>query len=229
MNNNRKVIERLFFGVDFKILNQCVDEKIKFIKYEIIILLLTALSTWVAIKFFRYDIWGILYGVVVLFSYKMYLSNLYISLVGDSNWFYNWIFSTLLAMSTASMFLDNRHLLRYMDYPSSILIIVAVLIIFYLPVRFRKNKDSQYAKLLLATAEAEQESAKQTVCNELSQEAQTIDVQAELNKKVDELYINTLAKEIAQSRIRVAKAALEKWEEQQKELINQDINKYIIS
>lgn len=44
MSNFRKTLENLWWGADLHILNQCVDEKIKFIRDEVLIWVISILN-----------------------------------------------------------------------------------------------------------------------------------------------------------------------------------------
>ena len=91
--NSMKVIQRLLWGVDFRILNQCVDEKVRFIKYELFILILSALSVYAFMSFANNvrignnDVLATIIGLAVFVTYKLYLSNLHTTLTNKNNAF----------------------------------------------------------------------------------------------------------------------------------------------
>lgn len=241
MSNTKKVVQRLFWGVDFKLLNQCVDEKVRFIKYEFIILLLAGYTGWSYMQFgtrIRTSYVApvaIILAIFVFFTYKMYLSNLHNKLTSHVNGLGQWIVSTLFAIGTAyftiegvlNIDIDNR--ITISEIVLSIMTIMVAMGLYYLPVRLKKDSDSLYAKLLLKTVEEEKTCAEVSMVEDLRQETHKHKAQVELNRKADAITSDLIANEIAQARLRVAKAALEKWEEQQRELINRDIDQYIKS
>lgn len=240
MSNTRKVIERLFWGVDFKLLNQCVDEKVRFIKYEVLILIITSISAYSIFSYtkdLRLNTTAstITAIIVVFFTYKMYLSNLHNKLMGHCNGFLQWLITTLFAIITACGIITSIANIRIDTSIGTKDVIVMVvtttlsLILFYIPVRFNADNNSQYAKLLKKTLDEENSWAELAINDELQQKTQRRKAQSELNKKVEKLSTDMIATEIAKARTRVAKAALEKWEAKQKELINQDIEHYIKS
>lgn len=240
-SNAKKVVQRLFWGVDFKLLNQCVDEKVIFVKYELVIIILAVYTGWSYFQFgyhvrtFYVAPIAIILTIFVFLTYKMYLSNMYKKLTSHVNGFGQWLVSTVFAIGTAyftiegvlNIDIDSR--ISTSEIVLSTMTVIVALPLYYLPVRFEKNTDSLYAKLLLKIIEEEKKRAETFVREDLRQETQKYEVQIELNRKADAISSDLIADEIAQTRLRVAKVALEKWEEQQRELINRDIEKYIKS
>ena len=237
--NSMKVIQRLLWGVDFRILNQCVDEKVRFIKYELFILILSALSVYAFmsvannVRIGNNDVLATIIGLAVFVTYKLYLSNLHTTLTNKNNAFIQWLVATLFALGVAyccvvgvfNVSIDQN--MSITDIITTGIVAIVSLVMFYTPVRFNEAMDSQYAKLLKMTLEEEKKWAELAVNNTLQQETQRHHVQSDLNNKAEQLSIDMIAREIANARTRVAKEALAKWEEQQKKLIQSNVENYI--
>lgn len=234
-----KVIQRLFYGVDFNILNQCVDEKVRFIKYEMLILVLTGLSCWSFSVFAReervhnYGLWTTLLGVMIFATYKLYLSNLHLALTGKKNGFVQWLVATLFALGNAYCFITgvfNISLWQSIGVSQIVmagLVLILSLVFYYLPVRFHERQDGQYAKMLNMTLREEAKWAELAIADTLKQETLRRKMQSELNNQVEQLSSDMVAHEIANARTRVAKEALAKWEAKQKEIIKNNPEIYI--
>lgn len=234
-----KVIQRLFCGVDFNILNQCIDEKVRYIKYEVLISALTGLSCYSFFMFAQnklinhYGLWTTLLGILIFATYKFYLSNLHITLTDKKNGFVQWLIATIFALGNAYCFITgvfNISLWYYLNVSQIIMIGISVilsLVFYYIPVRFNEKEDSQYAKMLKMTLQEEATWAELAIENALKQETLRCKTQSKLNNQVEQLSSDTIAHEIANARIRVAKEILAQWEAKQKEIIKNNPETYI--
>ena len=77
----------------------------------------------------------------------------------------------------------------------------------------KQQQEQQQAELQVATK------------GELKLQAER--AKAEIQKKAQKEYIDALSHEISDTRLRVAKAALEKWEQEQKKRVEAHIEEYI--
>ncbi len=228
-----KVMQRLFFGVDFKILDLCIDEKVKFIKKEIFIALITVFSSLI-FSAFAHDmrlknpvLISSLIGVLVFLSYQFYLSNYNFAITHKNHGFLKWLLSTSYAVGTSYCFirvLPGLHSLVVL-----IIVFVVISILFYIPVRFDVNNDSLYVKLYRDTIKMERLFAEQKVNEFLTSEMQRQKTQIDINEKADKLTTDMIAQEIAKTRTRLAKEVLNEWEKEQRDKIKEDVKSYIIS
>ena len=108
----------------------------------------------------------------------------------------------------------------------SIVVILVFFACFY-PVRFSVNKNSLYSKLYNQYVESNQLQAEIKVKKQINELEQNARIQEKINVAVEKEYIKRLSNEIVETRMRIAKLALEKWEKEQKQKIDADIEDYI--
>ena len=234
-----KVIQRLFFGVDFNILNQCIDEKVRYIKYEVLISALTGLFCLSFSMFAQeeqikhYGLWSALLGILIFATYKIYLSNLHIALTGKKNGMVQWLVATIFALGNAYCFIIGAFNISLWQYISGFqiimvgMIVILSLVLYYLPVRFNEEEDSLYAKMLNTTLQEEAIWAESVITDALKQETRRRQTQSKLNNQVEKLDSDMIAHEIANARVRIAKEILAQWEAKQKENIRNNPEAFI--
>lgn len=238
MNNIKEFIRLLgsvFCGADLFILNLCNEDKVDFIKKELGIFVVTGLTICATLGTHYYLLWSIL----VLLLYKMFLSNLNLISKGDGSYaFLKWLISTILAIGIITALIERRVIVfrfyiysfDYYDILNVILnmiIIACVLIFCYYPVRFNMNRASLYAQLYDQYLVSEQNKVEINLKEKLERQEHAKNIQDIVNKQVESEYIKRISSEIIESQMRVAKFVLEKWEKEQKQKIESNIENYI--
>ena len=228
-----RILSSIFFGADLFILSQCEEDKIKFIKYELGIIFVTIMTFLYTQYITQY--WFVC-GMAVLFIYKLFLSNLNIVSRGEKSYMiikilFSFIFS-ILSSGIIIDLLDSVGIigLHYVNVYEGITIGVVIVVVFFAtfyPVRFEVNKNSLYAKLYNQYIEANQSQAEFNVKKQINELEQNARIQEKINVAVEKEYIKRLSNEIVETRMRIAKLALEKWEKEQKQKIDTDIENYI--
>jgi uncharacterized membrane protein YvbJ len=167
-----------------------------------------------------------------MFLYKWFLSNLNLVAKGDTYGFLKWLLGTLIALILAFVFCDyelNIHWIgmSLFDVITVFIILAVLLFLCYAPIRFESKKDSLYAKLVAMEKQQEQQQAELQVATKGELKLQAERAKAEIQKKAQKEYIDALSHEISDTRLRVAKAALDKWEQEQKKRVEAHIEEYI--
>lgn len=236
MSNFRKTLENLWWGADLHILNQCVDEKIKFIRDEVLIWVISILN---GVAFDSMGASGFLGWLIAFVIYKWFLSNLYLTL--HKSWgFLKLIISTTIAVSITygiselfgwnilnSLIADD---MAYIDDISGIIVtgivFIVSIVLCYSPVRFLAP-DSLYAKLSDLDKKQDELCAETIIKEESLIKTNQTRAKIEILKAAEKEYSSELAHQIAQSRLRVAMAALRQWEVEQIKEIDSNTNVYI--
>ena len=107
-----------------------------------------------------------------------------------------------------------------------VVVIVVFLVVFY-PVRFEVDKNSLYAKLYNQYIEANQSQAEIKVKKQINELEQNARIQEKINVTVEKEYVKRLSNEIVEARMRIAKLAIEKWEKEQLQKIETNVEDYI--
>lgn len=226
----KKTFDTLYWGADLSLLRKCLDERARFIRYEILILILSGITMYIT------DIvahgYGFVIGLLVMFLYKWFLSNLNLAAKGETYGFLKWLLGTLIALILAFVFCNyelNIHWtnMDLFDAIAVFVVLVVLLFLCYAPIRFESKKDSLYAKLVVMEQQQEQQQAELQVATKGELKLQAERAKAEIQKKAQKEYIDALSHEISDTRLRVAKAALDKWEQEQKKRLEAHIEEYI--
>ena len=226
----KKTFDTLYWGADLSLLRKCLDERVRFIRYEILILILAGITMYITDIVARG--YGLVIGLMVMFLYKWFLSNLNLVAKGEKYGFLKWLLGTLIALILAFVFCDyelNIHWIgmSLFDVITVFIILAALLFLCYAPIRFESKKDSLYAKLVAMEQQQEQQQAELQVATKGELKLQAERAKAEIQKKAQKEYIDALSHEISDTRLRVAKAALDKWEQEQKKRVEAHIEEYI--
>ena len=226
----KKTFDTLYWGADLSLLRKCLDERVRFIRYEILILILSGITMYITDIVARG--YGIVIGLLVMFLYKWFLSNLNLAAKGDTYGFLKWLLGTLIALILAFVFCEyelNIHWISMslFDVITVFIILAVLLFLSYAPIRFESKKDSLYAKLVAMEQQQEQQQAELQVATKGELKLQAERAKAEIQKKAQKEYIDALSHEISDTRLRVAKAALDKWEQEQKKRVEAHIEEYI--
>ncbi len=239
-SNFRRTFEDLYWGADLHLLNLCVEEKSRFIRHEIGIILMSVLFSVVLIQNGIPRTGSTYVGIAIFLLYKMYLSNLNIVAKGDTQAGLKFLIGLLLACTLtycAGIYFRLTFpwvAVETMDCIYIVLIFAVSIMLCFSPIRMSSAADTQYGKML--ASEREKESAlaetilstnnikKEDAIKTIKENAKT---KEEILKAADKEYAATMAHEIAQARIRLAEFALQKWEDEQHKQIEQDIEHYI--
>jgi uncharacterized protein YacL len=226
----KKTFDTLYWGADLSLLRKCLDERSRFIRYEILILILSGITMYITNIVARG--YGFVIGLLVMFLYKWFLSNLNLVAKGETYGFLKWLLGTLIALILAFVFCDyelNIHWISMslFDVITVFIILAVLLFLCYAPIRFESKKDSLYAKLIAMEQQQEQLQAELQVATKGELKLQAERAKTEIQKKAQKEYIDALSHEISDTRLRVAKAALEKWEQEQKKRVEAHIEEYI--
>ena len=100
----KKTFDTLYWGADLSLLRKCLDERVRFIRYEILILILSGITMYITDIVARG--YGFVIGLLVMFLYKWFLSNLNLVAKGDTYGFLKWLLGTLIALILAFVFCD---------------------------------------------------------------------------------------------------------------------------
>ena len=241
-----KMVTTILCGADMSILRLCPEDKIDYIKKEFVIFTIVGITIYTT----QTTSYWFLYGVSVLLLYKLFLSNLNLISIGNKSYsFLKRIISSILIIGLIfSLIKEKFDILAYTIYSfvyidvedyydgilNSMLIILIIICAFaicYYPVRFKLNKDTLYAKTYKQYLNIERIKAEEKINDKLNKQTQQDEIQKNINKQIEQEvekeYINKLTTEIIDTRMRVAKLALAKWEEEQKKKVNENIDEYI--
>lgn len=238
MSNFKKAFEYFYWGADLHLLNQCIEEKARFIRNELCITLISILFCF--ILFPNIHIAGLLVGIGIFLLYKMYLSNLNMVAIGNVHAGLKFLLGIVLGCVLIYFAVESfplcwpweRAIVKDTIY--ILLIFSASMILCFVPIRMSSAKDTVYGKLFaternneIAIAKAElsaNNANKEDTIKTINERAK---VKEEILKTADKEYIETMAHEIAMARIHLATFALQKWEEKQHQQIERDVEKYI--
>lgn len=239
-SNFRKTFEDIYWGADLHLLNLCVEEKSRFIRHEIGIILISILFSVVLTQNGIPRTGSILVGIAIFLLYKMYLSNLNLVAKGDTQAGLKYLIGLLLACTLtycAGIYFRLTFpwfAIETMDCIYIGLIFVSSLILCFFPIQMSSAANTQYGKMLASEREKESAMAetihsanniqKEDAIKTIKENAKT---KEEILKAADKEYVTTMAHEIAQARIRLAEFALQRWEDEQHKQIEQDIKHYI--
>lgn len=245
-SNFRRTFEDFYWGADLHLLNLCVEEKSRFIRHEIGIILISILFSVVLIQNRIPKTGSILVGIAIFLLYKMYLSNLNIVAKGDTQAGLKFLIGLLLACTLtycAGIYfrltfpwvaVETMGYVETMDCIYTVLIFAVSIMLCFFPIRMSSSADTQYGKMLASERKKESAMAETILsANNIKKEniIKTIEenakIKEEILKAADKEYVATMAHEIAQARIRLAEFALQKWEKEQHKQIEQDIEHYI--
>lgn len=220
-------LSELYWGADFHLLKFDKIETSRFIRYEVIIILLSYLTFLSTNK-------SILCGIVVFFTYKWFLSNLNLIITTNNTKKYiKLILSITIGIGiSCGLFIQTgaNSLWNGFDIDSLILLIVIlvmVLFLCYIPIRFTPPTDGIYAKLFRERTMQDESNAKLIQQSEFEAQKEQINQRLMYDKQQKATFVEQMNKEILQTRIRLAKEVLAKWEESQKKTIEQNWQKYI--
>ena len=228
-----RILSSIFFGADLFILSQCEEDKIKFIKYELGIIFVT-IMTFLYTKYIT-QYWFVC-GIAVLLIYKLFLSNLNIVSRGENSYVViKFLFPIIFSVLSAGIIIDLLDSLgiiglHYINVYEGITIGVVVIVVFFVvfyPVRFEVDKNSLYAKLYNQYIEANQSQAEIKVKKQINELEQNARIQEKINVTVEKEYVKRLSNEIVEARMRIAKLAIEKWEKEQLQKIEINVEDYI--
>lgn len=232
----RKTFDALYWGADMRLLRKCLDDRTRFIRYEILIVVLSGITIYVTEAIARG--YGLAAGLVVFFLYKWFLSNLNLVIEGETYSFLKWLISTILALALTYVFCDNYldvvesiywNAFEPIDIISAFVILLIALFLCYAPVRFTSAKETLYAKLVDLECKQERMQAELQVSSEGDMKLEAERAKIEIQKRAQKEYIASLSQEIASTRLRVAKVALEKWEKEQIKNVETNLDEYIKS
>lgn len=226
----RKTFDNFYWGADLKLLKMCSDSLVRFVKYELLIILIAGLVMFVTNNVARG--YGYFVGIIVFFIYKWFLSNLNLTIRGESYGFLKFLIGIIIALGIAYAFctkvlnisLGNMNIVNIISV--SVVLIITIVICF-VPIRFEASRDSLYKNLLNLERQQEQKQAEIRISTKVDLKLQAEKAKAEIQKKAQKEYLEALTHEIANTRLRVAKVALEKWENEQKKRVETNIEEYI--
>lgn len=226
--NFLSTISSLYWGANLDLLKYCREDRRKFIRIEILIIIISIFS----FIMFNHVWYAMLMSLCIFASYKWFLSSLDFSL-SEKQWgFLKFVVGTINAAVIWLYTLEYFHIHRIKSNSDLGLILFIGLIIYILcllPIRFKKNVNSQYAKLYKEQIKNDEQLAEKYVkiVNEAKQ--QRINDLVEIQRKSYQDYYTAVSSEILAARVRLAKIALAKWEEEQKKKIDSDLEDFIKS
>lgn len=209
-----KTLYEIFFGADLNILSKCHKEKVQFVKIEILIIVVSLVSAFL--------LNNVVYGIVVFALYRWFLSNLNIAISDKQYGFLKWLLGTCIALYIA-LFVSTNNLVEF------IVVFVPTVMLFYAPIRFKSQSDSLYAKLYKEDLDSRNNQAEDYMREKHDAVLDREDMNREIEELSNEKYVEEISNEIAQARLRLAKMALAKWEEEQKKKIESNLEDYIKS
>lgn len=225
-------LSELYWGADFYLLKFDRIERSRFIRYEVMIILLSCL-TFLSAKAFLSTVNSVLCGLVVFCIYKWFLSNLnLITTAGNTNKFYRTLLCTSMWISVSYGLFKQTNLYfpwEIFDIESlivGVVILIVVLFSCYAPARF-SPVDGIYTKLLRDRIKQDESNAKLIQQSEFEAQKEQINRRLIYEKQQNTYFDEQLNKEVLQTRIRLAKEVLAKWEEEQKKNIEQNWKQYI--
>lgn len=228
----KKTFDALYWGADIRLLRKCLDERTRFIRYEILIVVLSGITIYVTEAIARG--YGLAAGLVVFFLYKWFLSNLNLVIEGETYNFLKWLISTILALVLTYVFCYYDlniffNSLDLLDIIGVFIVLSITLFLCYAPVRFTSAKETLYAKLVDLERKQERLQAELQVSSEGDMKLEVERAKIEIQKRAQKEYIASLSQEIASTRLRVAKVALDKWEKEQIKKVETNLDEYIKS
>ena len=228
----KKTFDALYWGADIRLLRKCLDERTRFIRYEILIVVLSGITIYVTEAIARG--YGLAAGLVVFFLYKWFLSNLNLVIEGETYNFLKWLISTILALVLTYVFCYYDlniffNSLDLLDIIGVFIVLSVTLFLCYAPVRFTSAKETLYAKLVDLERKQERLQAELQVSSEGDMKLEAERAKIEIQKRAQKEYIASLSQEIASTRLRVAKVALDKWEKEQIKKVETNLDEYIKS
>ena len=228
----KKTFDALYWGADIRLLRKCLDERTRFIRYEILIVVLSGITIYVTEAIARG--YGLAAGLVVFFLYKWFLSNLNLVIEGETYNFLKWLISTILALALTYVFCYYDlniffNSLDLLDIVGVFIVLSITLFLCYAPVRFTSAKETLYAKLVDLERKQERLQAELQVSSEGDMKLEAERAKIEIQKRAQKEYIASLSQEIASTRLRVAKVALDKWEKEQIKKLETNLDEYIKS
>lgn len=228
----KKTFDALYWGADIRLLRKCLDERTRFIRYEILIVVLSGITIYVTEAIARG--YGLAAGLVVFFLYKWFLSNLNLVIEGETYNFLKWLISTILALALTYVFCYYDlniffNSLDLLDIVGVFIVLSITLFLCYAPVRFTSAKETLYAKLVDLERKQERLQAELQVSSEGDVKLEAERAKIEIQKRAQKEYIASLSQEIASTRLRVAKVALDKWEKEQIKKVETNLDEYIKS
>lgn len=228
----KKTFDALYWGADIRLLRKCLDERTRFIRYEILIVVLSGITIYVTEAIARG--YGLAAGLVVFFLYKWFLSNLNLVIEGETYNFLKWLISTILALALTYVFCYYDlniffNSLDLLDIVGVFIVLSITLFLCYAPVRFTSAKETLYAKLVDLERKQERLQAELQVSSEGDMKLEAERAKIEIQKRAQKEYIASLSQEIASTRLRVAKVALDKWEKEQIKKVETNLDEYIKS
>lgn len=228
----KKTFDTLYWGADIRLLRKCLDERTRFIRYEILIVVLSGITIYVTEAIARG--YGLAAGLVVFFLYKWFLSNLNLVIEGETYSFLKWLISTILALALTYVFCYYDlniffNSLDLLDIVGVFIVLSITLFLCYAPVRFTSAKETLYAKLVDLERKQERLQAELQVSSEGDMKLEAERAKIEIQKRAQKEYIASLSQEIASTRLRVAKVALDKWEKEQIKKVETNLDEYIKS
>lgn len=228
----KKTFDALYWGADIRLLRKCLDERTRFIRYEILIVVLSGITIYVTEAIARG--YGLAAGLVVFFLYKWFLSNLNLVIEGETYNFLKWLISTILALVLTYVFCYYDlniffNSLDLLDIIGVFIVLSITLFLCYAPVRFTSAKETLYAKLVDLERKQERLQAELQVSSEGDMKLEAERAKIEIQKRAQKEYIASLSQEIASTRLRVAKVALDKWEKEQIKKVETNLDEYIKS
>jgi len=234
----RKTFDNFYWGADLKLLKMCSDSLVRFVKYELLIILIAGLVMFVTNNVARG--YGYFVGIIVFFIYKWFLSNLNLTIRGESYGFLKFLIGIIIALGIAYAFctkvlnisLGNMNIVNIINMNivniiSVSVVLIITIVICFVPIRFEASRDSLYKNLLNLERQQEQKQAEIRISTKVDLKIQEEKAKAEIQKKAQKEYLEALTHEIANTRLRVAKVALEKWENEQKKRVETNIEEYI--
>ncbi len=226
----------IYWGADMQILNQCRTDKVKFVWSEILILLISVTSAFILMDtiFFRQQYLGIFAACIVFITYKWFLSSINLSLSKRHLGFLKWLVGTIIAATLwyFSLMECDIYITSIFDLQELVIAIIwgiIMLVICYIPIRFKGNKDSLYAQMFFLQQSQDRIRVEMFINDHHQAKIEKHKKEIELQDQAHFNYVSKLSKEIEEARLRLAILAIAKWEEEQKKKVEKNINDYINS
>lgn len=213
----------IYWGADMQILSQCRTDKVKFVWSEILILLISVTSAFILMDtiFFRQQYLGIFAACIVFITYKWFLSSINLSLSKRHLGFLKWLVGTIIAAILWYFSLIECDI--YVTSISGLLeLVIAViwgiimLVICYIPIRFKGNKDSLYAQMFFLQQSQDRIRVELFINDHHQAEIEKHKKEIELQHQAHINYVSDITNKITIARLQLASQALKMWEEEQK-------------
>lgn len=219
--NIKTNFDYLYWGADIKILNLCRADKVKFIKKEIWISIISLYALIIFAESFTRKIAPLCLPstLLVFVIYKWFLSNLNLALSPQKNGFLKWLIGTFIGILLGCLSIKAMRInMAGTDFEaiSGIFIFCIVVIICYLPIRFKESKESLYAKMYAMQQEQERLRAEIIVNDNHQAEIEKHKKEIELQHQAHINYVSGITNKITIARLQLASQALKKWEDEQK-------------